>query len=464
MKAAQIIAGLWFLFIPGVNIIDPIPDFIGYALILYGIYGISNIDYSFSDAARYFRFLAIAGLLKLPALYVYFISGEEERTWTMLVMSMIFSAFELIFGLFAWKNFFEGLDARIVNSGQTGALDRTVTKARRATYVFVIAKPVLCVLPDLSILSSGDYGIVTDSGIFSLSQYRGLFTVIAMFISLIIGIVWLVITARALGAVKKNSAVIESIRLSVEEYEKNTRRVKVKSLLVALSFLATGILFSLELKIEGYCLIPPFISAVLMCMYFAVTSRLFGKTAKRGLFLSAAYGVFSTAGWILGMIFTDKYYTGDDGAGFSSVIKYMIGRNYAVMDELIVIAVLCAVAAVFFAASLFVLAGTLSMAVDDYCGIQQVGFDGTDVPESVLRHEKAEDANIKKSLKGRKKFFLFIAAVTSLCSAVFTMLQIYFGEFFMIDLIVRIIFVTYAFLWVLKIRDAVKLKEGLDNK
>ena len=54
--------------------------------------------------------------------------------------------------------------------------------------------------------------------------------------------------------------------------------------------------------------------------------------------------------------------------------------------------------------------------------------------------------------------------MTSLCSAVFTMLQIYFGEFFMIDLIVRIIFVTYAFLWVLKIRDAVKLKEGLDNK
>lgn len=143
MKAAQIIAGLWFLFIPGVNIIDPIPDFIGYALILYGIYGISNIDYSFSDAARYFRFLVIAGLLKLPALYVYFISGEEERTWTMLVMSMIFSAFELIFGLFAWKNFFEGLDARMSIPGRQAPLTGLSPK-REGQRTYLLLQSLFC--------------------------------------------------------------------------------------------------------------------------------------------------------------------------------------------------------------------------------------------------------------------------------------------------------------------------------
>lgn len=453
-------AGLWFLFIPGINIIDPLPDFIGFALILYGIYGISNVDYSFSDSARAFKNLVIVELVKVPALYIYFISNDDELLWMMLLTSMIFACLELIFGILAWKNFFSGFNSR-AREDNAPEINAGIKKAAVATYVFVIAKPVLCVLPDLSILSSGEYGVVTEAGITSLAQYRWLFNIVAFAVSLVAGIVWLVIMTGFLKKVRRGSEFLAEINESINEYEKNTSRMKVKRLIAALSFLLVGMIFLLEFKIEGYSLVPPFISAALICIYFGLSIRLFGKSAKVGLILSAGYGVFATAGWFTGFLFADRYYTGDDGTGFSSFVSTLISRSYDVFDEFLVIAILNAVAAVCLAATFFMLAKTMKPMISEYCGIQPVDH-GPNVSEFVLSHEEKEDAAIKGSLRKLLKPLLTLSVITALSAGAFTMLQVYFGEFFMIDLIIRIIFVAYAAGVVSKFRSAVKSKNGLD--
>ena len=71
MKFGAIIAGLIFLFNPNVNLIDVLPDAIGFGLILYGITPFSHIQMRVQDAAKSLRMLTIIELIKLGSLYFY---------------------------------------------------------------------------------------------------------------------------------------------------------------------------------------------------------------------------------------------------------------------------------------------------------------------------------------------------------------------------------------------------------
>ena len=71
MKLSAIIAGLFFLFNPNVNLIDILPDAVGVGLILYGITPFSHIQSRMADAARALRMLTIIELIKLGSLYFY---------------------------------------------------------------------------------------------------------------------------------------------------------------------------------------------------------------------------------------------------------------------------------------------------------------------------------------------------------------------------------------------------------
>ena len=63
-----------------------------------------------------------------------------------------------------------------------------------------------------------------------------------------------------------------------------------------------------------------------------------------------------------------------------------------------------------------------------------------------------------------KKTFLFLAVslLTAISSALFPMLEIYFNEFFMIDLVIRTLFVILTSTYIVRLKNGVKVKAGLD--
>ena len=172
MKLAAIIAGLFFLFNPNVNLIDVLPDAIGVGLILYGITPFSHIQMRAADAAKALRMLTITELVKLASLYFYsFFTGEDQLM--ILLIAMVFAAFEIFFAWQAFSNLFGSLEDFGSVSEQPKMFEK-IKMIRVFTLIFMVVKPVFAFLPALTLLDDARYGQVTGTGIASWQDYRGI--------------------------------------------------------------------------------------------------------------------------------------------------------------------------------------------------------------------------------------------------------------------------------------------------
>lgn len=459
MKLGFIIAGLVFLFNPNINIIDVLPDAIGYGLILCGLLPVSRVESNFSEAGRRFRHLFILELCKLPCLYVYSLISAEEQIW-ILILSLVFGVAEAIFGIMAWNGFFAGLDL-FADSEDRGVLYK-MKPTHILMLIFTVVKPVLCVLPDLTLLSDGRYGTVTNNGIQSLQSYRGVFNVFAAVLVFLFGIVWLILSIRYMRGVKKEKAFLARIAAKVEEYTSESKTLVFRELSSMLGLLYVTAFLCLELKVEGYSLLPPMVNAVLFLGFFFLQRKRFGKPAKIGLIASAAYLVLSAVGWFMGVAFADKYYIEDVGGGFSESIYYLVSSNFDVFDQLLLLAVPVFLSCVAFAVLFFQLQRLFKRIIVQYTGTPESSIPAREETQAMREHEAAVDASIKRALQKPLPFLTITAFLSALSSALFPLLQVYFSSFFMIDLVIRILFVIFFTSYVSKLRSAVEVKGGID--
>ena len=266
MKLGAIIAGLFFLFNPNVNLIDILPDAVGVGLILYGITPFSHIQSRMADAARALRMLTIIELIKLGSLYFYsFFTGTEQLM--LLLIAMVFAAFEIFFSWQAFSNLFIGLED-FGSAEEQPKMFEKIKMIRVFTLIFLAAKSVFAFLPDLTLLDDARYGEVTGTGIASWQNYRGVFTVFAFVLILVVGIVWLAMTVSFFRVVKREKAMLDVINTRAAAYYSETESFIYRHSILSLSFLLYAFLLCLELKIEGYSILPPMISAVLFLIFF----------------------------------------------------------------------------------------------------------------------------------------------------------------------------------------------------
>ncbi len=465
MSITAIVAGLIFLFNPHINIIDIMPDAIGYGLILYGILRLSHVNVAMNEAASRFKKLFILSLGKLPCLYVYALISSEEQLW-ILLLSLAFGAAEAVIGFLAFSSLFgalDGLSDSLRDENVTGKLPTV----RLFTLIFVILKPLMAILPDLTLLADDRYGVVTDNGIQSLKGYRGIFNVIAFVLVLIVGIVWMVTAIRYFRSIRKDAAFMEEISEKIASYEREDTCRHFRYLITTLGFFIYAVFFCFELKIEGYSLLPPMINAAL----FLITSVLFfrfykssgrKKTVTVGLWASISYFVTSTVGYILTLRFASRHYNEDVGGGFAEDLYYIVIRDFDVFDELLVSTAVVALSQVAFfvmMVSFYCLFGDI---IENYGGNPESTLSERDRTPEMLERELYADKTVKRALHKGKKLVLVFALLTALSSAVFPMLQIFVNEFFMIDLIVRVIFVVVVSSYLVRLKNGVKVKAGLD--
>ena len=460
MKLGAIIAGLIFLFNPNVNLIDILPDAVGFGLILYGITPFSHIQSRVQDAAKALKFLTILELVKLASLYFYsFFSGTEILM--ILLITMVFAGFEIFFVWQAFLNFFAGLDD-FGSAEEQPRMFEKLKMIRVFTLIFLTAKSVFAFLPDLTLLDDARYGVVTGTGIASWQDYRGAFTVLAFALVLVVGIVWLCMTISFFRTVKKEKALLDEINARATAYYSQTESLIYRHSILALGFLLYAFFMCLELKIEGYSILPPMISGVLFLIFFVMMRRFFQKEALIGVITSALYCITSGVSHVMLYLFADKYYLEDAGFGFAETIIEDIDGVFEIFDEYLIINLIVAASQIIFFVMMLIILRIMKKLIEQQAGVPKSMVDEKDKTDAMRRHEEIADRDAKKAIRKPVIAWFVFAILTSLSCAVFPLLQVYFPTFFTIDLVIRIVFVVLATTAVAKLRQGIKVKGGLD--
>ena len=285
-----LILAVIFLFNPNFSLIDPLPDFVGYALISLFLGKLSMLNYTLWDAKRAFeKMIAVDCGRILAIIWVFGIEAVSERSASVLVWCFVFAVLEGIFLVPAYIKLFKGIseigdfypNEAIHAKGAKGRLSAT-EKIRNFTVFFVLFKAVMAVIPELSVLSNSSNDEMSYNN--SLYRYIGVMRAFCIIPVMIVGIVWLVRIIcyfRRLSADKQlNEAVLEGY---------NKKQISQKGIFIkknvktACWFMTVAAVLSLDFRLEGVNVIPDILicAAIIPAVAFFCKTTNIHKTAIR---------------------------------------------------------------------------------------------------------------------------------------------------------------------------------------
>ena len=273
-----IIFGLCLLFIPAVNVLDVFPDFIAY-FILAGVlsHGVNKLPY-FEEARTAFIKLGFINLCRVIAIVLILriraINYDDTDIYAM--MTLLFGIVESIYLFPAISNLFDALfylgqrsDSQAILA-PVRLIGRKISTdtIKNLTYFFAGARAVLALLPELCYMSGTSK---TGTAIIT-HPYAHLYPfvlAICFTLSLIIGIVWLVATAKYSRAIGRENLYYTSIDALVTEDRRPEieNKVKLRRSCSALNIMMLASLFTLEINFDNFGdinILPHFIFAILL--------------------------------------------------------------------------------------------------------------------------------------------------------------------------------------------------------
>ncbi len=292
-----ITSGLLFLFIPTVSIFDVMPDFIGYLLIIRGVFCLYDLNEDIYSARSGFLklfYIDLAKTLLLPFL----LSLKDETT--VMTVTFIFSVIEGILLYNALSSLFTGLNYVAERLGAKYA-DRGIRDVFIVSGVFTVARYVLLCLPELTVLTSLDYQMTDDLSAFTVYDYKTLITIACAVISFIIGLHFLSSCVRYINGLKHDEEFKKSLS---ERYKKEV--LENEALLIrrntrtGCTFAVSSVIMMCPFLLEGVDVTFSFIPLILA--YLGI-SKLYSleKSVKKSrsftficIFASLPFCAFST--------------------------------------------------------------------------------------------------------------------------------------------------------------------------
>lgn len=310
MGFGQIIAAVFFLFNPDISIIDVLPDFIGYMLMASGLSHLAMINNELEEAYAKFKKMIIVGLCKPLAIFLlYGVFDSSEHASGSLLFVFSFAVVELIFAIPAYACLFDGI---IYLSGRRGARavfkpkgKKTVgEKAKRFTFVFIIAKAVCAILPETLSLTMTEY---TDGNTMYLYDFIGHFRVIFFTVALVFGIIWLCKSVALLTAVKNEREFIDSLSESFKEKLETKEGVFIqRNLYRGFLVLIAGAFLCIDFHAPDYNVIPDCVAALVL----GIGAYMLGKYLlgyKKAMIASSVYLAVSVIASLLKISFLDEF-------------------------------------------------------------------------------------------------------------------------------------------------------------
>lgn len=303
MGLSLIILSFFFLFNPEFAAVDPIPDLFGYVIIYFALTRLSDIDAHMEEARKKFKHAIYLGIAELAALAILFgLVIESERSITLLIMTFVFGIADIVILLPAFKELFEGFSSLgMLCNGSAMFIKKNsgeyTEKVSLITKIFVISKASLACLPEFtSLINNSEY------------RFVGVLRVFAVFISLLIGLIWLITVIRYIHAINKDKPFMDSICEKYAVFRQTRPLLFVKRrLLFGIGLICAGLALSIDIYGDYFNFIPDFLAAAVI-LFGAWRLREFSPKWKITAIISAIYGFISAASWTLSVKFFNEYY------------------------------------------------------------------------------------------------------------------------------------------------------------
>ena len=268
---ARIGTALFLLCNPNIHVIDILPDFIAYFLLFSVISEAADLTPHFAQARDACKKLALIGLFKIPAYFIITVARSQNTMDSNLIptFAIVFALLEVIFGYTLIYHVSEALfylgqrsDAQAlispfrlcrprrenVTSRSVFFRERKPDALRAITFVFLLVKSFSSFLPQLLLLSRkqeyvGDYAGQTEY--LRLYPYALL---LALVITLAIGIYWLLLSRAFLRSVRAEGKFSSAIHTLAGEalIRQKEKRELCSAYALAFTLLAIASLFSLN--------------------------------------------------------------------------------------------------------------------------------------------------------------------------------------------------------------------------
>ncbi len=314
-KTLLVIAVL-MLFNPNVNILDPLPDFIGHFIIARALVHAARRVPFFEEARIGFLKLALISVAKYPAflLMVMIRGGNTLDNDVITLFSFSFAVVEVIFTVKAVNDLFAGISYLGARTGAASVIGEnpTADKLRSFTLFFSVLKCALYALPEFLLLTTTvDAGSPTT--MMPEARFYPVVLLGAQIIGYAVGLAWAAFFIRYLNGISESGEFYPAVmRLTDERKEAEIdRKIKLDKVLSALKLLPLGTLLTFEFTLDKFNntnILPAFISGFLI---LAAVKKL--STFKMNvldlclLFSGIVYSLFSLAVWFVSIHYHDNY-------------------------------------------------------------------------------------------------------------------------------------------------------------
>ncbi len=450
MRFGLMTLSVLFLFNPNINIIDVLPDFIGYILLCIALTPLADMNDSFAEASTAFKKMILIDAGKVVALFwVFGISVVSERNSSLLLWSFAFGVLEMVFVIPAFIKLFKGFselgyiydNTSVV--GRAGRGKKSYTdKTRKLTVIFIGLKALMSFLPELADLTSTEY--YENYGMINLYRYIGIMRFLAFVPVLVVGAWWLVRSVRYFRRISRDSAFCDSLSTLYGERVSGKVGIFVKrNVAVSFFILVAACIFSFDFRLESVNVLPDFVAGLLLVAFFIVISKRIKIKLAFSILFSGAYVLVSTLAYVGELSFFKEF-------SYSAVDRNMEARN-----AFLGMAISNIVSTLVFAACVVLALNAISAIVENHTGALALSDTNAESQKKMTEAIKAEKRMYIKLACAA----LVLYSVTDIC---YTLLAKDYTFMFLINTVGALIFIAAVVKLYLEVSEAVNARYLLE--
>lgn len=439
-----------FFFNANVNVIDVLPDVMGYVILLAAMTKLADLSDDIQTSLRFFKYMIFVEIGKLLALmWVFGLSRVDGQNTGILLISFVFAFLDSLLLFIAFRKLFEGLLALSYVHSNTYMLSSAkpnkknyIEKAKAFTLFFVIFKPVMGLLPELTNLSTYQYD-ESKSGWVTIYEYIGLMRAMSFIIVLVVGCFWLRRFISFFKGLERDTELCDSLRASyVENILPKEALFIRRNIKMAFSAFLVAAFFMIDLRVDDFNLTPDFIGAcIFMGAIFIMGKYLSPKIKKLCTVIFSVYAIVSFVAHIVEIWFFNKFYY---GAVYRTMEAYNAYVAMCVVKTLSLLA---------FCASLVALGAVFFDVIENHTGFSLVLSCDSDRERIALHHKKQK----------QKLWLLFAGAALVVAGDIFqTFFTVRFEVASSLSMIVSLIFAIIMLKTTRDVLDEIETKYMLD--
>lgn len=307
-----LLSGLLFLLNAPVNLIDLLPDAVGYLCLFLAVRGAAEHFPYFDELKNGFHKLLWLSLSKLPAFFLFALvyGGNTSERSLITVLALGYFVVELLLLLPVFRSFFRAFSYFGERYGVKAAEGRRKGDADALlsfTTVFLVIRGALSFLPELLFLPVRD-AIESSAPTVDFQQYYVVSVAIAQLIGIILGVAWYLKIRRYTADLSADETLSALLLKTAIETPPALRRARdgYTRLYIAVTVTAVGIGLHLNPVFDGVNVFPNFLAA----LAFLLAVWLFSPfVSKKVAYVSGAFQILYTAASAVSYSFETRFMT-----------------------------------------------------------------------------------------------------------------------------------------------------------